>query len=158
MGGFVRLRFYLLRGVCLCTCFNARAERLGVPSCSYSHGWARHHACADPNKSSFLTTLSVSAPFKQMHCDQSEQHRPQLRVWTYLASVSKELQPFKSLLHAHWITSTKHHGIGFDTVNMEPCCTHSLNQGCQRYNEVSISKWHEDDDGGGYRDYADTPN
>lgn len=86
MGGFVRLWFHLLRGVCLCTCFSARAERLGVPSCSYSHGWARHHACADPNKSSSLTTLSVSAPFKQMHCDQSEQRRPQLRVWTYLAA------------------------------------------------------------------------
>lgn len=47
------------------------------------------------NKSSSLTTLSR----KQMHCDQSEWRRPQLRVWTYLASVSKELQPFKPLLH-----------------------------------------------------------
>ncbi len=106
------------------------------------------------NKSSSLTTLS----HKQMHCDQSEWCRPLLRVWTYLASVSKELQPFKPLLHTLWVTSTKHHGIGLDTVNMETCCTHSLNQACQGYNKVSIAKWQEDDDVGGYRDYADTPN
>lgn len=38
MGAFVRLQFHLLRGVCMCTCFSARAERLGAPCCSYSHG------------------------------------------------------------------------------------------------------------------------
>ncbi len=45
MGAFVRLQFHLLRGVCMCTCLSARAERFGAPSCSYSHGWARPHAC-----------------------------------------------------------------------------------------------------------------
>lgn len=102
-------------GVCVHACFSDHSESQEALSYSYSHGWARHHACSATNKSSSPTTACHRFHTPPSLFSQTDVPWPPARGENIFSSRFKGGQAFSSSPNMH-SRSMQQSAVGLDLI------------------------------------------